>query len=69
MEALAPLTIGKYYSILPPPLFLVAYESKIALLLINKRHEMTDLERDNVYKMILTRNRKRLEALKKKEQE
>jgi hypothetical protein len=30
---------------------------------------MTDLERDNVYKMILTRNRKRLEALKKKEQE
>lgn len=30
---------------------------------------MTDLEREKVKKMILTRNRKRLEAFKKKEQE
>ncbi|CAB4424837.1 unnamed protein product [Rhizophagus irregularis] len=37
--------------------------------IINNWHEMTDLEREKVKKMILTRNRKRLEAFKKKEQE
>ncbi|GBC10515.1 hypothetical protein RclHR1_00970016 [Rhizophagus clarus] len=37
--------------------------------IINNWHEMTDLQRENVRKIVLTRNRKRLEALKKKEKD